>query len=109
MKGKALMFLVGMTLTGLAIAAQPMSLAEKKAAAKAVADNHKKFNVAPPRTMAEAKATLRQTGSGGFGAAVPTELWSTMHVVTAADGSVRVVETEGNQASAAKAEELPNE
>ena len=109
MKGKALLFLVGMTLTGLAIAAQPMSAAEKKAAAKVVADNHKQFNVAPPRTMAEAMSTLRQTGSGGVSIAVPTELWTTMHAQTAADGSVRVVETEGNQASAPKAEALPNE
>ena len=109
MKGKALWILVGMTLTGMAIAAQPMSAADKKAAAKVVADNHKNSPIATPRTMADAKATLRQTGSGGVEIAVPTELWTAMHAERAADGSIRIVETEGNAVAAPKTEALPNE
>ena len=64
MKGKALLILAGITLASGAMTAQaakPMTDADKQAAAKAVAQNHKNFNVVAPRTMAQANGTLRQT------------------------------------------------
>jgi hypothetical protein len=112
MKGKALLILAGITLASGAMsahAAKPLSVAEKQAAAQAVKQNHKRANVLVPRTMAEANGTLRQTPSGGKAISVPTELWNTLSVRKAADGSLRMVETDGTATPATKSEGLPNE
>ena len=113
MKGKSLLILAGITLASGAMSAQaakpPMTGAQKKAAADAVAENHKRFNVAPPTTMAQADGTIRQTASGGTAISVPTELWNTLGVSKAADGKIRMVETDGTAKPAAKTEGLPNE
>jgi hypothetical protein len=112
MKGKALLILAGITLAGGAMtahAAKPMTDADKQAAAKAVAQNHKTFNVVAPRTMAQASGTLRQTPSGGKAISVPTELWNTLSVQKQADGTLRMVESDGTAPANAKTEGLPNE
>jgi hypothetical protein len=112
MKGKGLMIVAGIALASGAMsahAAKPMTVAEKKAAAEAVAQNHKRFNVTPPKTMAQANGTLRQTATGGNAISVPTDLWNTLAVEKAADGSVRIVETDGTATAGAKQEGLPNE
>jgi hypothetical protein len=94
---------------GAAYAAKPLSAEQKKAMAATVAANHKRLNVAPPRTMAQANGTLRQTASGGKAISVPTELWNTLAVEKAADGSLHVLETDGTAVAGAKSEGLPNE
>lgn len=112
MKGKSLLILAGITLASGAMtahAAKPMTDVEKEAAAKAVAQNHKTFNVVAPRTMAQASGTLRQTPSGGKAISVPIELWNTLSVEKQADGTVRIVENDGTATANSTKEGLPNE
>jgi len=101
-------------LAGLALAASTVAFAAKPALThqqkQDIAAKAKKkmahTQATQPRNQAEAKLT-QKTDIRGTQVRVPTELWNTLATVKDADGSLRVVDTDGTSAPAT--EGLPNE
>ncbi len=94
-------------LAGNAMAAKPMTDAQKKAQAAAVAA--KSRNLPQPRTMAEADATQTRLPNGGVMVLVPTELWNHLSVTRDPDGALRLVESEGEAVPARARKEAEHE
>ena len=101
-------------LAGLALAASTVAFAGKPAltpqqkhdiAAKAK-KKMAETQATQPRNQSEAKLT-KKTTVRGTEVRVPTELWNTLATTKNADGSLRVVDTDGTTAPAT--EGLPNE
>lgn len=107
---KATLLLAGVALafaTTAAFAAKPALTPQQKhdIAAKAK-KKMAETQATQPRNQSEAKLT-KKTTVRGTEVRVPTELWNTLATTKNADGSLRVVDTDGTTAPAT--EGLPNE
>ena len=113
MKGKATLVLASMVLVGAtaaAHAAKPTDTPQQRSAkAEAMKAKRHAFKATQPRTMSQANATQVRKAGGSYAVRVPEELWSTLAVERDDNGNLRVVETDGTHAPAAKTEGLPNE
>jgi hypothetical protein len=111
---KASLLFAGMMLAGMTFAvhaAKPeLTGKEKKEMAAKVAANVKK---APPlpKTVEQASAVkLRSSATGAEGLRVPTDLWNTLSVQADANGTMRIVESDGDGSETPKTVEgAPNE
>jgi hypothetical protein len=111
MKHKARLFLVTTALAaaGVATVAQAANTTPqaRKAAIEKIAKNHANFK--QPQTMTEANATKVRMPNGAVGIAVPVELWNNLTVQKDAQGTARVVESDGATADASSQEVRINE
>ncbi len=94
-------------------AAKPLSVKQKNEMAEAAVRAHQAKAAfkgkAAPKTMAQAAATQFSAGNGMIGMEVPEELHNYLSVQRNADGSLRIVETDGVAQPVLKAAEVSNE
>jgi hypothetical protein len=111
MKGKAILVLAGIVLAGastIASAAKPPMTHQQKKELAAQAQKKVAADIATqPRTSGQALTTKRTIAGGAQTMRVPTELWTTLATQQEADGTLRVLESDGTAAPAT--EGLPNE
>lgn len=112
MKAKATLVLAGFVLAGAtaAHAAKPeLTGKEKKELASQMAAHQKK--AAPqPKTMAQSNAAKVGSTTGAQGQLVASDLWSTLSATDGPQGSLRIVESDGDGTGEAPTSEgFPNE
>jgi hypothetical protein len=95
-------------------AAKPLSVKQKNEMAEAMARNHQQAQArgkakAAPKTMAQAAAAQTEMGNGMVEMQIPEELHNYLSVQSNADGSLRIVETDGDSQPVLKTAEVSNE
>lgn len=111
---KACLLLCGLAVAGVATAAgttsqgkKPLSAQERKAMTDKILGNSRNFR--QPQTEAQALSTQVRRPDGSELIQVPTSLWSHLSVHRDADGSLRMVEHDGDTTPATLVEGLDHE